>query len=201
MFPAHWNTGLSFHREWQIRLQIMGRGQDVRCCSCGRSVLVWICSLTTKTNRGSSLFSKSSKWHWQVSTDALIWSISMSVRIEDTFINTYMWIFYWLVFFMDRFCRRCRWLWDIKGPWCGSLPGGRGEVYGCGSMSAVPGELQLWNAASVSLPTRLPASRSAPRAPSGNPAQGWHTHSGSVSGQAGRLPAARPPFTGMLYSW
>lgn len=105
----------------------------------------------------------------------------------------------WSVFFMGRFCRRCWWLRDIKGPWRWSLPRGRGEVCGCGSMSAVPGELQLWSGASVFLPTRLPAIRPAPRAHSGNPAQGRHTHPGSVSGQAWCLPTACPPFTGISF--
>lgn len=99
---------------------------------------------------------------------------------------------------MVRFCRRSGWLWDTQGPWCWSLSGGGGEVCGCGSMSAVPWELQLWSSASVPLPTRLPATCSSPRIHSGNPAQGQHTHPGSGSWQSGTLPTAHPPVTGIL---
>lgn len=65
-------------------------------------------------------------------------------------------------------------------------------------MSSVPGELQLWSGETVSLPARLPAARSVPGVNCGNPAQGRHSYSGSVSGQAGSLPTAHPPVTGKV---
>lgn len=63
-------------------------------------------------------------------------------------------------------------------------------------MSALPGELQLWSGASVPLPARLPAFRSASGVRCGDPAQSRHSDPGSVSGRPGSLPTAHPPFTG-----
>lgn len=103
------------------------------------------------------------------------------------------------LFSVVRFCRRSGRLWDTKSARRWSLSGGGGEVCGCGSVSTVPRELQLRSSASVPLPACLPASCSAPRDHGGNPAQGQHTYLGSLSGQAGSLPTAHPPLTGILY--
>lgn len=57
-------------RKWRTRQPMGERGRDAPSCSCSRSFLAWTCSLSTKASRGSSSFSKSSSWLWEVNPSA-----------------------------------------------------------------------------------------------------------------------------------
>lgn len=100
--------------------------------------------------------------------------------------------------FAARFCTWSEWIRNTEVPRCWSLSGSGGEVHGCGSVPAVPQQLQLWSFASIPLTARLQTSRSSPRTNSWNTAQGQHSHPGSLSGWSGTLLEAHPPVTGEL---